>query len=100
MLMENHWFCPTLFSIFSLEEILQILTAVLLERSMVFVSDNLTILSAVILGLKTLIKPFQWCYALIPVLPAPLLDILDTPQPILVGITRANYLTLNLTENE
>jgi hypothetical protein len=52
---------------------------VLLERSLIFVSENYTILSAAILGFKALIKPFQWCYALIPVLPTPLLDILDTP---------------------
>jgi len=79
MMMDNYWFCPCLFSIFYIEDFYRILTAVLLERSLIFVSDNLTILSSVILGFKTLIKPFQWCYALIPVLPSALIDILDTP---------------------
>lgn len=52
------WFCPTIFSIFYQEDFYRILTAVLLERSLVFVSDNLAILSSVVLGFKTLIKPF------------------------------------------
>ena len=99
-MMENYWFCPSVFSIFYIEDFFRILTAVLLERSLIFVSDNLTILSSVILGFKTLIKPFQWCYALIPVLPSALIDILDTPQPILVGITRNDYVSLTLTEEE
>ena len=78
-LMEAYWYCPTLFSIFQIDDFFKVLTAVLLERSLIFVSDNLTILTSVILGLKTLIKPFQWCYALIPILPSALVDILDTP---------------------
>jgi hypothetical protein len=77
--MEAYWYCPTLFSIFQIDDFFKVLTAVLLERSLIFVSDNLTILTSVILGLKTLIKPFQWCYALIPILPSALVDILDTP---------------------
>ena len=100
LLIENFWFCPTLFSLFYLEDFYRLLTAVLLERSLIFVSDNLTILSSVILGLKTLIQPFSWCYALIPVLPSALIDILDTPQPILVGITRNDYNGLQLSEEE
>jgi hypothetical protein len=51
------------------QDFFSILTAILLERSLIFVSDSLTILSSAILGFKTLIKPFSWCYALVPVLP-------------------------------
>jgi len=97
---DSMWFCPTIFSMFGIEDFYLVLTAVLLERSLVFVSNNLAILSSVILGFKSLIKPFQWCYALIPVLPSPLIDILDTPQPILVGITRTDYQTLALSPEE
>jgi hypothetical protein len=78
-MIEYLWYCPTLFFLFDFEDFFSILTAVLLERSIIFVSDNLGILSATILGFKTMIKPFSWCYALVPVLPAPLLGILDTP---------------------
>ena len=58
-LVNDHlWFCPALFSLFHIEDFFKIFTAVLLERSLIFVSDNLTILSSAILGFKTLIKPF------------------------------------------
>jgi hypothetical protein len=90
-LSEHVWFCPALFTIFNIDDFLKILTAVLLERSLIFVSNNLTLLSSVTLGLKTLIKPFQWCFAFVPVLPSALVQILDTPSPILVGITRRDY---------
>ena len=55
---DHLWYCPALFSLFHIEDFFRILTAVMLERSLVFVSDNLTILSSAILGFKTLIKPF------------------------------------------
>ena len=37
---------------------MKLLTALLLEKSLVFVHDNLAILSSVILGLKLLLRPF------------------------------------------
>jgi hypothetical protein len=94
------WFCPALYSLFNVYDFYKILTAVLLERSLVFVSDNITILSSTILGLKGLLKPFQWCYALVPVLPNPLINMLDIPQPILVGVTKRDYKTIDLTDEE
>lgn len=94
------WFCPTIFSLFHFEDFFKILTAVFLERSLVFVSDNYNILSSCVLGFRTLLKPFQWCYALIPVLPSPLVDIVDAPQPILVGLTKKDYRSLQMSEED
>lgn len=90
-LMEYHWHLPTLMSLISPEMLCKLLTAVLLERSLVFVHDHLAILSSVVLALKTLIRPFQWCYLFVPVLPNALLETLDLPQPQLVGITASDY---------
>jgi len=58
MVGDHLWFCPTLFSLFKIEDFFKLFTAVLLERSLVFVSDNITLLSSAILGLKTIMKPF------------------------------------------
>ena len=55
---DHMWYCPALFSLFHIEDFYKILTAVMLERSLIFVSDNVTILSSAILGFKTLMKPF------------------------------------------
>jgi hypothetical protein len=55
---DHMWYCPALFSLFHIEDFYKILTAVMLERSLIFVSDNVTILSSAILGFRTLMKPF------------------------------------------
>ena len=73
-LIEHHWHLPTFFSLFSPSTFYKLLTAVLLERSIVFVHNNLSVISSVILSLKTLLRPFMWCHSLIPVLPRALLD--------------------------
>ena len=78
-LQEYHWHVPTLMSLLSPKMFCKLLTAVLLERSLVFVHDNLSILSSVVLAFKTLIRPFQWSYLFVPVLPAALIDSLELP---------------------
>ena len=63
----------------------------MLEKSVIFVSNNLTHLSSVILGFKSLLLPFKWCHVMIPILPAALVEILDAPVPLLVGITARQF---------
>jgi hypothetical protein len=89
---EALWHCPTLFSIFhDADQLMEILTLIMHERSIIFVSNNLTILSNVILGFQVLIRPFIWYHPLIQVLPSALLGILDSPFPMIVGITHEDY---------
>ena len=57
-------------------------------------------LSSCILGLNSLLYPFKWCLALVPVLPRPLIDMLEAPVPILVGITKREYKEITLNEIE
>jgi hypothetical protein len=59
-MLEYYWHCPTLFSLFSPKVLFKLLTIVLLEHSVVFVHDNLAVLTSVVLAIKTLIRPFQW----------------------------------------
>ena len=68
-LFEYHWYMPILLSLFNQKTICKLLTAVLLERNIVFVDDNITFVSTIILGLKTLIRPFNWCGSLVPIMP-------------------------------
>lgn len=44
-------------------------------------------LAQFILGFNSLISPFKWCFSLIPILPMALLDMLEAPVPLIVGIT-------------
>ncbi|KAJ7977160.1 DENN domain-containing protein [Quillaja saponaria] len=69
---------------------------VLLEKQVVVVCPNLGLLSAAVLSLVPLIRPFQWQSLLLPfpftlflpfqILPARMLDFLDAPVPFIVGI--------------
>ena len=90
-LLEYHWHMPILMSLFSAETFCKLLTAVLLERSIVFVHDKFQYVSSVVLALKTLIRPFRWCHSLIPVLPRVILGHVLQPLPVLVGITTGDY---------
>ena len=78
---------PIFFSLFSPDTFYKILTAVLLERSIVFVHREAMVVSNVIFSLRALLRPFMWCTSLIPVLPRPLLEMLVQPLPVLVGIS-------------
>ncbi len=56
--LEHLWFCPTLFSLFDCDTFLHLMTLLLLEKSIVFVSNNLTMLTNIIHSLKLLLSPF------------------------------------------
>lgn len=71
----------------------------MLEKSLIFVGKTNQI-SAAILGLNCLLHPFKWCFALVPILPHPLIDMIEAPVPLLVGITKKEYRELNLCEEE
>ncbi|KAG9154348.1 hypothetical protein Leryth_000784 [Lithospermum erythrorhizon] len=80
------WTTATICRVLSLENILALLSAVLLERQMVIICPNLGVLSAVVLSIIPIIRPFEWQSLLLPVLPAKMLDFLDAPVPFIVGV--------------
>ena len=105
----GHWGLVTLFSKLSLDTILKLLCCVLMERSVVVICSDLGALSATMLGLLPLLRPFRWqgkssnltpptlasltpqpqpCREgmFCPVLPDELHDFLDSPVPLLVGV--------------
>lgn len=69
-----------------LEHVLTIFTGALLEKQLVFVCSNLGILSASVLSIIPLIRPYQWQSFFMPVLPNDMLDFLDAPVPFVVGV--------------
>ena len=71
-----------------------------MERSVIFVSQNPTLLSNLTLSLRCLIAPFVWYHALLQTVPRALLGLLDSPFPMLAGITNEDYLDLKLTKEE
>ncbi|CAO2841991.1 unnamed protein product [Amaranthus hypochondriacus] len=69
-----------------LEHIMTLFAGALLEKQIIFVCPNLGILSASVLSLIPLLRPYQWQSLLMPVLPNDMLDFLDAPVPYVVGV--------------
>ncbi|XP_038987436.1 uncharacterized protein LOC103703282 isoform X2 [Phoenix dactylifera] len=69
-----------------LENIITMFAGALLEKQIVIVCSNLGILSAAVLSVVPLIRPYQWQSLLMPILPNDMLDFLDAPVPYIVGI--------------
>ncbi|GMH02544.1 hypothetical protein Nepgr_004383 [Nepenthes gracilis] len=80
------WTTATICRVLSLESVLALVSGVLLEKQVVVVSPNLGILSASVLSVVPMIRPFEWQSLLLPVLPEKMLDFLDAPVPYIVGI--------------
>ena len=98
--LDYKWHVPVLLSVFKdLRIVLKLLTYMLLEKSLIFVSKDPATLSSVILGLIALMKPFNWCYTFATNLPAAMLGILDSPIPMIVGISHEMYASLREDEN-
>ncbi|XP_026449679.1 uncharacterized protein LOC113349852 isoform X2 [Papaver somniferum] len=80
------WTTATVCRVLSLESVLALFTGVLLEKQVVVVCPNLGVLSAVVLSLIPMIRPFEWQSLMLPVLPKNMLDFIDAPVPFIVGI--------------
>eukprot|EP00039_Didymoeca_costata_P005950 m.86082 g.86082 ORF g.86082 m.86082 type:complete len:1268 (+) comp13043_c0_seq3:704-4507(+) len=75
-----------LFLMIKPEDILLIITALLTEQRIVFVSRDWALLTPVIEGLLALIYPFTWRHVYIPLVPALMLTVVAAPVPFLFGI--------------
>lgn len=60
--------------------------SLLLERKVILLSQNISRLSSCILGLQTILYPFQWQYTLVTLLPHNLSEICQAPFPVLAGL--------------
>ncbi|KAL0435535.1 UNVERIFIED_CONTAM: DENN domain-containing protein 5B [Sesamum radiatum] len=66
--------------------VLALVTGILLEKQVVVLCPNLGVLSAVVLSLIPIIRPFEWQSLFLPILPGKMLDFLDAPVPYIVGV--------------
>lgn len=53
------WFCPIFFKSISLDGFIKALFAVMLDRTVVFISKDTQISSCAVLALRTLVEPFS-----------------------------------------
>ncbi|GMH45903.1 hypothetical protein BSKO_13866 [Bryopsis sp. KO-2023] len=80
------WTIASLCRSLSLENVLSLLAAAMLEKQIVFFCSNIGVLTSAVLALIPLLRPFTWQSLLMPVVPARLLELLDAPVPFAVGL--------------
>ncbi|ONK66119.1 uncharacterized protein A4U43_C06F4340 [Asparagus officinalis] len=92
-----------------LEHVMLMFAGALLEKQIVVVCSNLGVLSASVLSVIPLIRPYQWESLLMPVLPNDMLDFLDAPVPYVIGIKNktpelqsklANVVLIDVNKNQ
>ncbi|NXT84012.1 DEN2D protein, partial [Zapornia atra] len=66
--------------------ILHIFASAVLERRLIFLAEELSVLSQCIHAVAALLYPFTWAHTYIPVVPEILLDTVCCPTPFMVGI--------------
>ncbi|KAJ1461063.1 AEX-3 domain-containing protein [Pelagophyceae sp. CCMP2097] len=62
------------------------LACVLLERAVILHSDSVAVLTPVADALVALIYPLEWAHVYLPVVPRPLLELLDAPAAFVLGV--------------
>ena len=73
------------------EKLVQLVTALLLERKIVLIKDDIGDIALIMQGLITLLNPFQWCFTIITYLNRELVDMLDAPFPFLIGVSTRTW---------
>jgi len=91
----------TLFSIFEIEEIIEIYTAILLDHHTLVISDSPHKLSLSVLALRSLMNPFVIGGSYMPLVPnlPEYLQMLESPVPFICGCLKSSLLkTISLNE--
>lgn len=64
---------------------LKLFSQVILEKTIVVYSDDMKVETETVLLLHLLLRPFRWVSTTISSLPISILDVLDSPNPVLIG---------------
>ncbi|XP_046886458.1 DENN domain-containing protein 2D-like isoform X1 [Hypomesus transpacificus] len=70
------------------DEVLVVFAAAVLERRIVFISEELSTLSQVIHAVVALLYPFTWQHTFISIVPEILIDVVMAPTPYLLGVQK------------
>eukprot|EP00598_Pedospumella_elongata_P005095 CAMPEP_0184973222 /NCGR_PEP_ID=MMETSP1098-20130426/5103_1 /TAXON_ID=89044 /ORGANISM="Spumella elongata, Strain CCAP 955/1" /LENGTH=1187 /DNA_ID=CAMNT_0027495667 /DNA_START=491 /DNA_END=4054 /DNA_ORIENTATION=- len=77
-----------LFDTLGTERFFKLLSAVLCEKRIVFIAEEAETLSATVLAAASMLHPFKWHHAFIPLLPGKLLNLLQTQTPYMIGVRK------------
>lgn len=80
------WAGPALVSSVRGERLLELWTAMLLNKQVVLFSSCKALLSGCVLALVHLLKPFEWLFPVVTCLPQSMYSMMDAPFPFLFGL--------------
>lgn len=83
----QQWTAATLFSTLPANVIVQLLSMLLLEKSLIISGSDVGLVTAIGTALTHLLSPFQWEGVFVPILPFSALEVLEAPVPFIVGTT-------------
>jgi len=72
-------------------KLVHLVTALLLERKIVLIKEDIGDIALIMQGLITLMNPFKWCFTIITYLNRDLIDMLDAPFPFLIGVSTRTW---------
>jgi DENN (AEX-3) domain len=87
------WTCLPLMSSLYFADYFWIICAIIQEKSVVFMSTNLGLVTSCVLGILCLIRPLKWTNLMVPLIPNNLHELLEAPIPILAGTTYVSPIT-------
>ena len=90
----------TLLECLDLDNILHVWYCLLLERKVLVVSSQHSLLTVACEIFNSLLFPLQWSHLFVPLLPRILSPMLDAPVPYLCGVTRDNWIHVQPFVNE
>ncbi|XP_048583738.1 DENN domain-containing protein 3 [Nematostella vectensis] len=73
------------FLCFSIGDILLIISCILSQQRLIFMSSRYSLLTIVIESIFTFIQPLTWSWTYVPVLPSNLLDLVEAPGAYIMG---------------
>lgn len=77
------------------QALLMLYVAMLCERRIVFVCQSMATLTSCVHAAVALFQPFEWSNIFIPVIPTNLLAYCMAPNPYIIGLTPAQFTSLN-----
>ena len=101
-------YLEVLFRVLSYKQIITAWQGLLLEKKLFLLCSSKATLSCVAHGLINLLFPFKWIHVLVPILPEKLKLFIDSPVPLIIGISfpvdlndfPSDALILNINKNK
>lgn len=81
----EEWTCATLFCILPSKVIVQVMSMLLLEKSLIICGSDTGLVTAIGTAFTQLLRPFFWEGVFVPILPTSALEVIEAPVPFIVG---------------